>query len=137
MDWPQYYVINGSPLQLGVNAVENQVEKSGIEATNWPTSIIWFQTKAEAQAYVNSHGGGTTAGTSATAGAVNAATGAAEAAASGFSFSWPTFTNLRDLTIRAAKIFIGGILVIVGVMKLTGADSAVINVASKIPVVPV
>lgn len=38
---------------------------------------------------------------------------------------------------RALKVLFGGILMIVGIAKLTGADNKITQLASKIPVVPV
>ena len=38
---------------------------------------------------------------------------------------------------RGLKIVFGGILMIIGVSKLTGADNKIVQLASKVPVIPV
>ncbi len=49
---------------------------------------------------------------------------------------------LADLTssgvlMRIAKVIIGGVLVITGFVRMTGTDSAIADVARKLPVIPV
>lgn len=58
--------------------------------------------------------------------AENAVKSAAGSALSGI---LPTFSNLRDLVVRAVKVLAGLALVIVGVSKMTGTDKAVLGAA--------
>ena len=39
--------------------------------------------------------------------------------------------------LRALKVVVGGVLVIVGFMRMTGAENAITKVASKVPIIPV
>ena len=39
-----------------------------------------------------------------------------------------------NLVIRAAKVIIGGLLLIIGLVHITGADNAVASIARKVPV---
>lgn len=42
-----------------------------------------------------------------------------------------------NFVLRALKIIVGGVLVIVGIAHLTGADNAITKVVSKVPLIPV
>jgi hypothetical protein len=46
-------------------------------------------------------------------------------------------TGIAGWFFRGLKIIFGGILMIIGVSKLTGADNKITQLASKVPVIPV
>lgn len=86
-------------------------------------------------------------------GAANATSASAQGTAAGAADIASTVSNplnylsgiagfFGDLTqastwIRVAKVIVGGVLLIVGAARLAGADKAVKQIASKVPVVPV
>lgn len=53
----------------------------------------------------------------------------------------PTFglsvSGISGWFIRAMKVVFGGVLILVGIMHLTGTDNKLTQLASKIPVIPV
>jgi hypothetical protein len=145
MKYPEWYVINASPYDIG--KVNNDGEKYGVEATNWPASVIFFQTEAEASAYSVSKGGAGSGGPTATTSkaadaAVSTASKAADAAVSnvtnlaipGVSQIGTFFSSLGEANtwIRFGEVVLGLILLGIGVARLTHAIPVATQVAKTV-----
>ena len=79
---------------------------------------------------------GVTAGTTDQPGAIATGAGAtASTAANAIPGLSDFFTALTDSNtwIRAAKVIVGGVLLIVGLVHITGADNALASAARKVP----
>lgn len=130
-DWPnQAKTGYGATVKPTVNTVE---------VTDL-TAVVGgpYATKAKALAAAD----GDTNTTSGLSGVTDPATGTATAGSSNGSL--PSWTDeleelLEDLTdmnlwIRVGKIVIGGIIVIVGISKMTGASNVIVKTAEKAPI---
>jgi hypothetical protein len=59
------------------------------------------------------------------------------ASGSGQPFSWQLLIHgVAPWFFRGLKLLFGGVLMIVGISRLTGADNKIVQLASKIPVIP-
>jgi hypothetical protein len=137
MKYPEWYVINASPYDIG--QVNNDGEKYGVEATNWPASVIFFQTEAEASAYSVSKGGAGSAGPTATTSkaadaAVSTASNVTNLAIPGVSQIGTFFSSLGEANtwIRFGEVVLGLILLGIGVARLTHAIPVATQVAKTV-----
>lgn len=76
-----------------------------------------------------------TAAKAVTKGATTAAADAAKAVLGNITGGITGFSG-TNFVLRALKVVVGGVLVIVGFMRMTGADNAITKVASKVPIIP-
>lgn len=95
-----------------------------LEASGWKA----FPTQAAAEAYAKENPAQRGAGY---------VTGPDSSALSALGLHLPSLTNLRDLVIRSVKVVIGVALIIIGLVKLSGAPAEVTKLASNIKVVPI
>jgi hypothetical protein len=137
MKYPEWYVINASPYDIG--KVNNDGEKYGVEATNWPASVIFFQTEAEASAYSVSKGGAGSGGPTATTSkaadaAVSTASNVTNLAIPGVSQIGTFFSSLGEANtwIRFGEVVLGLILLGIGVARLTHAIPVATQVAKTV-----
>lgn len=136
--WPQYYAVNMAPYNVG-GPVDNAILQKAIEAEYFPTSLIWFPTKAASQTWAKAKGGGNSAGVPGT-GALNNAANTTTNAVSSLSAFQQAITNfLQDFTqentwLRIGEGVIGIVLIAAGVSHLTGL-SKVAATAAKAAVV--
>jgi hypothetical protein len=107
-----------------------------------------FATQAEAEAFVKARNGSFTLSTNPVKAIVQAATGNATAAdqsksaitdvedSTGISSVADFLQGLTDanLWIRVAKVAVGGIMILIAVAKITGAESAISKIPVPIPV---
>lgn len=128
-----------------VAEVVNAQEKALAEAATWPNRLIFFTSRSAAEAYVTSQGHKAVTSPAAAAGgqaALNA--GSKAAAAVGNPLDWLAnigqfFSALTqpNLWLRVSKVLLGGVLVVAGLIKLTGTDRKVYGIAgmaaSKLP----
>lgn len=137
--YPQWGVVVGSPGQH-VTEVTNAAAKYLMESVSWPSKVYFFTSQQAATDWVNANGGqvyvpGTKGALNAANNAINATTGLAQGG-----FKWvASLTGLsgHNLLVRGLKIILGGVMLIAGLTKLTGADKAALGVigtvAGKVP----
>lgn len=120
-----------------VAEVVNAQAKALAEAATFPNRLIFFTSRQAALNYVTSQGHKPVTTPAAALGgqaAVNA--GAKAAAAVGNPLDWLSnigqfFSALtqRNLWLRVSKVVLGGVLVVAGLIKLTGTDKKVYGLA--------
>lgn len=128
-----------------VAEVVNAQEKALAESVAFPTRLVFFTSEAAAAAFSKSQGGSgerTPAGKAGGQAALNA--GSKAVAAVGNPLDWLSnigqfFSALTQANtwIRITKVLVGGVLVVAGLIKLTGTDRKVYGLAgmaaSKLP----
>lgn len=123
MAYPQWTVVATSSGQVTtgqVGEVTNAIEENLVKATAFPNKVLFFTTKAAATQYADGHGGAATGPLSSAASAGNAALNAGTSAVSG---GWDlAFGNTKGLLTRILKVVFGGILLVAGILKLSGTD---------------
>lgn len=116
------------------------VTPSGIaQAAGKPSGSVGpFATRAAAQAYVNAHKETAPVDNSVIgqdlSGGAKAASSAAGSVLGGFTGGLTGFHG-SNFVIRAAKIIIGGMLLLIGLAHITGADNSAANIARKVPII--
>lgn len=135
--FPQWTVTMSAATGYPVAEVVNAQEKTLAEATAFPTRLVFFTSQAAAAAYSRSLGGSgaqTPAGKAGGQAALNA--GSKAAAAVGNPLDWLSnigqfFSALTqpNLWLRVSKVLLGGVLVVAGLIKLTGTDKKVYGIA--------
>jgi hypothetical protein len=133
-----------------VAEVPNASAKAIAEAVTFPDRLVFFTSQQAADRWVASQGhtpvNGTTVGQLGGQAVINAGTGAATKidSAVGNPLAWLSnigqfFTALTqpNLWLRVSKVLLGGVLVVAGLIKLTGTDKKVYGLAgmaaSKLP----
>lgn len=109
-----------------VGKVTNALAKALVEATAFPSKVLFFTSQAAAQNYINSHGGAVSKPLQQLATAGQNATNAATGTLAGFlTSSWP---------LRIAEIALGLVLVAVGVAKLVPGFTPAQVIAKRVGV---
>jgi hypothetical protein len=128
-----------------VAEVVNAQEKALAEAATFPNKLIFFTSRQAALNYVASQGHKPVTTPAAAAGGQAALNvGSKAAAAVGNPLDWLSnigqfFSALTqpNLWLRLTKVLLGGVLVVAGLIKLTGTDKKVYGIAgmaaSKLP----
>jgi hypothetical protein len=104
-----------------------------------PNSVGWWQkaqlnTMEADYAYAKA-AGEQPGGPNATLTPGNVAAGAGQAAVSGLSGQLQV-TGISGWFFRGMKIVFGGVLLVLGISKLTGASNTIVTLAGKVPVIP-
>ncbi len=104
-----------------------------VQSATRPTNAVAgpYATKAEAQAWQTSANTAGNSPGSVVGGVTNAAVNATGINAIGGFFS---ALGEANTWIRVAKVVVGGALLIIGLVHITGADNAVASIARKVPV---
>lgn len=142
--FPQWTVTMSAPTGYPVGEVVNAEEKALAEATAFPTRIVFFTSQAAAGAYSRSLGGSGQQTPGAKLGGQAALNAGAKAAAVVNPLDWLAnigqfFSALTqpNLWLRVSKVVLGGVMVVAGLIKLTGTDKKVYGLAgaaaSKLP----
>ena len=102
-----------------VSKVTSAAAKAVAETVSWPATVIFFTSQSAADAYAQSHGGGTDVSKSPLTGAANA-TASAAPSIPGLSQLSDFFNHLGQANtwIRVAEVVIGAALIAVGVAHL-------------------
>ena len=133
-----YYNTESGQLTQGNNLENlgnNLVGGAGWHELNVPGTDTAAQATAAAKAEFPTGKAPTTAGITAARVASGAVSDAAQAAGAGASWvAGITGISGTNLAIRAAKVIIGGVLLIVGLVHITGAGGAAADLARKVPV---
>lgn len=135
--FPQWTVTMDAATGYPVAEVINAQEKAVAEAVAFPTRIVFFTSQAAASAYSKSlHGSGQTTPAARLGGQAALNAGAQAAAAVSNPLDWLSnigqfFSALTqpNLWLRVTKVLIGGVMVVAGLMKLTGTDRKVYGLA--------
>lgn len=121
-----YYVSETGTIQAQANPVLAALLKS----SGWSGPYTWAQAKATANdvpgRIVKGEAGAVAAGS--TGGASTAAT-AADNAASGWSVDW---SGAKNFIIRAVEVSAGVILILIALVKMTGADKTLTGYAKQV-----
>jgi hypothetical protein len=99
-----------------------------------------FNTQAAAQSFINTRNNSLTLSPNPASAAVQAATGNDTAAGQskgilGDITAGITGFSGTNFVLRAVKVIIGGVLLLIGLAHITGADNQIMNAARKVPVV--
>lgn len=134
--WAWYNVQSGQPAQVIQAPSASDVQSK----TGFPPLAGPFRTRAEAQHWIDA-GGGATSSPGLKPGGVEGPAGKAPPAPvhpADAALKWAVRTSgIAPWFFRGLKILFGGVLIIIGVSRLTGVDNAVTQLASKIKVIPV
>jgi hypothetical protein len=138
--FPQWTVTMTSATGYPVAEVTNATEKALAEAAAFPTQLVFFTSESAADSYSKSLGGSGTTTPGAKLGAqsaLNTGTQAVQDIATGDitgGLHWPGADNFL---VRTLKIVVGGVLLIAGILKMTGASrdigGIITQTAAKLP----
>lgn len=118
-----------------VAEVVNAEEKALAESVAFPTTLVFFTTKAAAESYSKSLGGSGSTTPAAKLGGQTALNVGSQAAAGAIPGVSGFFTALgqSNTWIRVAKVIVGGVMLIVGLAHISGAGNALAETARKVP----
>lgn len=143
-----YYATGSNYTILNNDFSSNNATPVIIGGKKWEVVLGPFATKQEAEsaspasalsviAGVVAAGVATAGGGTNPAGEFGAGQQAASNALSGLSAIGDFFSRLAQANtwVRVGKVVVGGLMLIIGVSKMTGADNQIVRLASKIPVI--
>lgn len=119
-----------------VAEVPNEFAKAAAEAATFPNKLIFFTSQQAADNYMASQGGGNDTSHTILQTGANAASAAGQAAVNagkGWTALVSGFSG-TNFVLRAVKIIVGGMLLLIGLSHLTGADNAVMVAARNVKV---
>lgn len=109
-------------------------EQATLKSEGYPS----FATQAEAEAFVKARNGSFTLATNPVSAAIQAVSGNDTAAGQSKGvlgnitggFLWP---DAKNFVVRALKVVLGGLLVVVGLVHMTGIDNKAAQLVRKVP----